>query len=241
VKKIVFLFFIFCTLSSFSQNKKYIINFYGAELKEKPNWNSKTIAIIEVGDSILLQKNQIQITQSSVLKDSLYIKGYWVKVKHKSTIAYLFDGHISTVKPTIHKAIEPKDKLYIQLLGNKTATVDSIKIHKYSHKSHNVKYTYITYENGQEVYSLFDGCDSHKITFHTLNFNQVYHHMLNSIWSYGTSYDTKKDSVFSSWDHPVFQKVTDGTYFFNDVGLIENIQISKNSKNQFVLSYGGCD
>ncbi len=118
MKKLILLFaLIATTLNAFGTNpiediiigKKFVIAESGLKMRVKPNFESPTIKVIKLGESLNVVEDTVCYSTFNVG----WVEGTWLKVEHEGRLGYVFDGYL-----TNHTIIDPFEFGENYSLGN---------------------------------------------------------------------------------------------------------------------------
>lgn len=221
--------FLFIILNLILLNKKesdfekfYVFNFYGTELKEKPNINSKTLQKLKLGDSLYLIKNTEIDAKKSVLKDKLYLNGKWSQVKYKNKTGYVFNGDYSKLKIKTKK----NDSNYILIdygkPNSKTKSIENFTFKNKPFKQFILKEEYDFFTEITTT-SNFDAGESLEIISTKLNINEMIQFMYLIL---KTSTQNQKGETIGYF-HPYYLGFSNGVYSFDGPGSYQDIKINQ--------------
>ncbi len=206
--------------------KFYVLNFYGSDLKEKPNFNSKTIESLKLGDSIfLIEKTNIK-TEKKLFHNELYLRGEWSIVKCKNKTGFIFNGDYSKLKIKTKKL---ESDYLIADYGKPNSKIKTTKDFTYHNKIYK---SFIVKEN----YDLFteitttsnsDVGKSCEIISSKLNINEMIHFMYLTLRA---STDGVNGETIG-YIHPHFQNFSNNVYLFDGPGSFQDIKIEKHKEH----------
>ncbi len=159
-------------------DKLYIWDIYGTELISSLNNPKIDTQYLAHGESIefiaLAKSSNLTKTYQGVLN----YEGSYLKVKSSKGVGFIFSGAISSVdiNPII---VNRYDYFPEHILGSKLEEHENDKTIQVDNEQMVMKETVTVYENGNHVFTPFDGCYLNSYQFKTLSLIETYHLMMN--------------------------------------------------------------
>ncbi|MGM0391513.1 MAG: hypothetical protein ACQEQB_07180 [Bacteroidota bacterium] len=230
-RPITILFTLFLLNVSFGQNNEdshqlCVINMLGAKVYEKPTFDSKTLAHIPVGKTVVIEKS-FDSQERLKIGDSFYLKGNWIKPEGIN--GYVFSTDLTDKKAEIGR--NEFGHTFIDLLGSLIEKKDDKKTIKTDQGEFPKYFEYKFYENGIYTHTSWDGCFDHNTEYKNLSLSEVYHQMVSD---YGIMMNGNEFQV------PMFKEKSGKILKFEGEGATEDLQIEIKDNGTIVVSSYDC-
>ncbi|NJY64307.1 hypothetical protein HC174_16335 [Salinimicrobium sp. CDJ15-81-2] len=230
-KPIAILFTLFLLTASFGQTNEEshqlcVINILGAKVYEKPTFDSKTLAHLPVGKTVVIEK---AVDSQEILKigNGFSLKGNWIKPKGIN--GFVFSSDLTDKKAEIGK--NQFGHNFINVLGSLIEKKEEEKMVKTDQGEFPKHFEYKFYENGIYTYTSWDGCFDHVTEYKNLSLSEVYHQMVSD---YGIMMNGNEFQV------PMFKEKSGNTLKFEGGGATEDLQIEIKDNGTIVVSSYDC-
>lgn len=233
-KIILILLTIVLSNSLFSQSREdttefTVINILGAEVYEKPTFNSEKLTNIPVGQKLTLEK-AIDTDEKIVFGTDFCLSGKWIKPKELN--GFVFSSDLTNKK--VKTGTNEFGQKYIDILGKLISKKEEEKDIKTDNGVFPKFFEYRFYENGKYTYTAWDGCFDHVTEYHNFNINEVYHQMVSD---YGVILNDKDGSNF--WV-PKYENKTENILNFESMGATQELKIKIISEGIYEVSSYDC-
>ena len=161
---------------SHHNDEYFVINILGAEIYERPTFQSKQIRKIEVGESLIAQEI-ISTTEVKKIGANFILKGSWIRTNIAGTSAYVFSSDLTKIKPMIN--IGNSGEKSINLFGKKKSERKLVKKKKCGNSYCEYRVNTTDYDICRYTCTMWDDCYNHTYTFKGLTLSEAYHQMLN--------------------------------------------------------------
>lgn len=203
-----------------------VINSFGAKVYEQPNFDSRILNVLEMGESVLAKKHLD--TNEKIKIDAFYLEGIWLEAVDVN--GYLFSSDLTNKKAEIKFNRFGKT---IHLLGK---LLSEKKIEEKHRSTNNIEYSinhiYKSYKNGTVHIEEGDGCYTEETTFNNLSLNEVYHLTQSK-------YGKLQEFQTLSWE-PIYVKNNRTTQFSFSFEATE-LYIIINKEGKTIISSSSCD
>lgn len=207
------------------ENQNYsVINLYGAKVYAKPSFSSKVVSEIKLGEFITSER-AIEAEEQKKIGNGLELNGKWIKIN----VGYVFSSDLSN--KNVETGKNSHGQPYVDLLGNllrKNSEKKNVKTENGEFPKY-LEYKY--YENGTYVYTAWDGCFDHVITYRNLDLHEVYHQMVSD---YHLLLNDNEIVI------PNVKKVEENVFWFEDLDAIQDLKIERNKDGSFSVSSYDC-
>lgn len=208
------------------QNLWYVMNIKGTNVYEEPTFNSKILAVLSVGESILIEKS-LGSNEHLTIANGFSLEGNWIKPEKIQ--GYIFSADLTDKELIVNQDIN--GQVFINLLGKlineeekeEVISTDNGEFVKYSESEY--------YENGSYTNTTWDGCFYHMTKYHNLSLNEVYYQMVSD---HGTMTD-ENEFMF-----PIFQERSANTLKFEGYGATEDLKIELLENGIILVSTYDC-
>lgn len=229
-KTAIILISLLIAIPIFGQNDKkqrdlVVINLLGAKVYEEPTFDSKTLNVLPVGNTILMEKF-IETRDSLEIGAEFSLPGKWVKPHGIN--GFIFSSDLTDKKVKIET--DKSGRAYIDLKGELTLEENREEQVQTAMGKFPKYFEYKYYENGNYTYSEWDGCFTHSYEYQTLSINEVYHQMISD---YGLQ---SGNQIFI----PLFIEKADKIIKFEGEGATQDLSIEYKEDGSIMVSSYDC-
>ncbi len=232
MKKCLTLIFLLLFINSiFGQNPEnktelYVINMLGANVYEKPTFDSKILTELKVGENVIIQKT-IRTNDQFKIANGFSLAGNWIKPMDVN--GFVFSSDLTDKNVEVGKS--KSGQTYINLLGKLIDKKKEKKLIKTGNGEFPKYFQYKYYENGTYTYTAWDGCFDHNTKYKNLTLNEVYHQMISD---YG---GIMNENEFLT---PIFKEKSGNFIKFQGQGATEDLKVELRENGEIIVSSYDC-